>query len=87
MKKTLIFEDCELAVELTIDEDYICTDAIDISDRYDQTFRDMIASYVGYHLLSILTTVRIVMPLYIAWKYGREIMEKQTEERFNLMVN
>lgn len=35
MKKTLIFEDCRLAVELTIDEDYICTDVIDISDRYE----------------------------------------------------
>lgn len=87
MKKTLIFKDCGLAVELTIDERWVCTDAVDVSDKYDQTFRDMIASYVGHSLTSILITAEVVMPLYIAWKYGREIIEKQEKERFNLMAN
>ena len=87
MKKTLVFEDCELAVELTIDERWVCTDAVDVSDKYDETFRGMIASYVGHPFTSILITAEIVMPLYIAWRYGREIIQKQEKERFNLMVN
>lgn len=72
MEKTIEFKDCGLAVKLIVDENGICTDAIDISDHKDLTFRKMISAYVGYPIIVVFLTIQTVIPLYISVKKREE---------------
>jgi hypothetical protein len=87
MKKTIEFAECGLAVELVIDEKGICVDTIDVSEREDLIFREMISAYIGHPIIAIIFTIYEVIPLYIAVRYGKEILKKREKEALNLMNN